>query len=343
MAMPNILIEGIGGIGGVVAARIIQAGGTPTLVTGNAAITQAINSNGIRAITPQGDFTVPATARTSLDDLDATTPFDAALLLMKAGQVIDAAQKTLPLLGPNGYVVTLQNGIVEDAVAGIVGEARIVSGIVGWGGTFVSPGVYEKTGPGAIHIGELSGEITDRIRSLEGLLRAACPVVVSDNILGALWAKLGINCTITTMGALTGETLGAMLKDCRVRDAFLDIYREVVDTAEALGVELEPIVANPKLLYLRKDAGLFTRFIKDTLTRIVGRKYGKLKSSSLQSLERGRKTEIDYLNGYVVKKAREAGVDAPLNTAVVRIIKEIEDGSRTFSPQNMNDLLSAMS
>ncbi len=339
MTHMRILIEGIGGIGGVMAARMIQAGLEPTLITGNPGITEAINSAGIQAITPKETFTVPARALTSLDDL-MNESFDVALLVMKAGQALEAAEKTLPLLdSETGYFVTLQNGIVEDAVAKIVGEQRVVSGIVGWGGTFVKPGVYEKTGPGEIHIGELHGRVTDRIQGLAQLLEATCPVIISDNIRGALWSKLGINCTITTMGALTGETLGQMLKDRNVRDAFLTIYREVVDTAEAMGIKLERIAANPKLLYLPQNAGFLKRFSKDMVARIVGRRYGGLKSSSLQSLERGRKTEIDFLNGYVVEKGKEAGVDTPLNATVVRVIKEIEAGRREIGPQNMTSLL----
>jgi 2-dehydropantoate 2-reductase len=96
---------------------------------------------------------------------------------------------------------------------------------------------------------------------------------------------------------------------------------------------------DPMMLYLPSDAGSLTLFLKDLLVRIAGRKHGKLKSSSLQSLERGRKTEIDFLNGYVVEQARKVGVPAPLNEAITRMIKEIEQGKRKLSPTNMEELL----
>ena len=335
----RIIIEGIGGVGGVLAARIIASGHRPLLITGNPAITDAMNAHGIRAITPEGELVVPAAALTSLEEVKTSDRFDVALLVMKAGQVTEAAEKTLPLLAPEGYVVTLQNGIVEDRVAEIVGKRRIVSGIVGFGGTFVKPGVVEKTGPGKIHVGELDSPVTDRVRRLAVLLEAVSPVVATDNMRGALWSKLAINSTITTLGALTGDTLGVMLKTKPAREAFLRVYREVVDTSRALGVRLERIATDPGLLYLPQNAGGLQRFYKDALVRIVGRKYRKLKSSSLQSLERGRKTEIDYLNGYVVKKAREMGVAVPLNEALVRMLKEIETGCRGIAGKNMVELL----
>ena len=117
------------------------------------------------------------------------------------------------------------------------------------------------------------------------------------------------------------------------------IYQEVTDTASGLGIRLERIAVNPRLLYLPTRAGGLRRFYKDMLVRLVGRKYRDLRSSSLQSLERGRKTEIDYLNGYVVNKAREVGVEVPLNQRLVRFIKQIENGERTIAERNIADLL----
>ncbi|MFH1810268.1 MAG: ketopantoate reductase C-terminal domain-containing protein, partial [Pseudomonadota bacterium] len=217
-----------------------------------------------------------------------------------------------------------------------------VSAIVGWGGTMHGPGDVERTGPGAIHLGELDGRRSERVLALQRLLEPTGEVVVSDNIRGALWSKLAINCTITTAGALTGQTLGAMLGGRRARTAFLGVYREVIDTALALGVKLERIATDPMLLYLPTDSGAFRRWSKDLLVHLVGLRYRRLKSSSLQSIERGRRTEIDFLNGYVVEQARSAGVATPLNAALTRLIKEIEQGQRVPSPANLDALLSSI-
>ena len=340
MPQSSLLIEGIGGIGGVMAARLIQAGYTPTLVTHNPAITEAINRDGLRLIAPGGsEEIIPAQAVTTLDEAAESGPFDTAYLIMKADGVVAAARQTVPLLTPKGYVVTFQNGIVEDAVAEAIGADRVVSGIIGWGGTMHAPGVYEQTSPGQTHIGELDGRLSDRVRALSAVLEAVTPVIISRNIRGALWSKLAINCTINSPGVITGQTLGEMLRDRHVRRLFLHIYREVVDTATAHGIRLERVAANPHLLYLPPDAGPLTVLLKDLITRFVGYKYRRIKSSSLQSLERGRKTEIDYLNGYVVAQAQAVGLDVPVNAALVRMVKEIEAGERPIAPLNMRDLL----
>jgi 2-dehydropantoate 2-reductase len=340
MSKLRILIQGIGGIGGVVAGRLQRAGFKPVLVTSNPTITEAIKNNGLQIKTLKEDFSQEAEVYTSLDELPPGSLFDVTLLIMKANPVVKVAKASLPYLDPeNGYLVTCQNGIVEDAVAEQVGADKVVSGIIGWGGTMHAPGVYEKTGPGGIHLGELDGSLSDRIKRLSSALKIVSPVTVTQNIRGALWSKLGINCTITTLGALTGDSLGDMCKNKKVRRAFLVVYREVVDTAHALGIKLERVAADPYLLYLPKETGKIKRFYKDKLVQIVGKKYGKLKSSSLQSLERGRKTEIDFLNGYVVKHAAKVGLEVPLNAALTKMIKEIEAAKRKIENKNMEELL----
>ncbi|MFW5747996.1 MAG: ketopantoate reductase family protein [Chloroflexota bacterium] len=334
----RILIEGVGGIGGVVAARMIQAGYGPTLVTNNEEITRAINTGGLRINSPEGVAVVRARAYTRLDEIGDEGPFDVAFLIMKANSVVEAAQATVPLLAPEGFVVTCQNGIVEDAVGAAIGDERVLAAIIVWGGTMHAPGVYERTSIGPSVIGERDGSITDRVRLVERLLQTATPVVVTQNIRGAQWSKLAINCTITTIGALTGDYLGVMLEDRRVRLAFMAAYAEVINTAQALGIQLEKVVSNPMILYVPPDAAAPTRFAKDLALRFVGRKYRRLKSSSLQSLERGRKTEIDFLNGYVVEQAQKVGVATPVNARLVQLIKEIESGQRPIARSNLDDL-----
>ncbi len=339
MTRQRILIEGIGGIGGVFAAKLIQAGYTPTLVTNNQAITDAIQRNGLQIT--EGEYSYRVSAPDTFTDLEdlPSGDYDAAYLIMKADAVVNAAHRTITLLKPEGYVVTFQNGIVEDAVGEAIDKERVIGGIIGWGGTMHTPGVYERTTGGNIHIGELDGRVSERLKTLAEACKTCMPTIMTDNIRGALWSKLAINCVITTIGALTGDTLGEMVKDARVRKVFLQTYSEVVDTAEACGVTLEKIATDPKLLYLPRDANIVQYIIKETMVRVVGIRYGGSKSSSLQSLERGRKTEIDYLNGYVVQQAQKVNVPTPVNAALVNMVKEIESGQRKITRANVGDLV----
>ncbi len=329
----KILIEGIGGIGGILAGRFLQAGLDVTLITNNETISNRINSAGLTIIEDGKEEIVQGEAYTSLEE--ASGKFDIIFLVMKATDVVEAARKSLSFLSDSGYMVTMQNGVVEDAVGKIVGQSKIISAIVGWGGTMHSPGIYEKTSPGEIHIGELDGSRTSRLDGLKQILELACPVVITTNIVGALWSKLAINCCVTTLGAITGEKLGVMLSNKQIRSIFLDIYQEVVDTATRKGISLERIAANPYLLYRRKGANFVINWFKLLMLKFVGRKYKELKSSMLQSLDRGRKTEIEFLNGYVVRTAKEVDVPTPRNTKAVEIVERIEKGELQSSMDNI--------
>ncbi|HRK32951.1 MAG TPA: 2-dehydropantoate 2-reductase [Candidatus Hydrogenedentes bacterium] len=336
----RILIQGIGGVGGVIAGLMCNANLRPVLVTNNDAITQAIRADGIRVALPAQNHVALADVFTTLPEASASGPFDAAYLIMKATGVVEAAKEVAKFLKPDAYVVTFQNGIVEDAVGAAIGIERVVSASIGWNGIMHAPGHYERTTPGHTFVGELNGTVTPRVKSLAAALANTGPVTVSTNMRGVLWSKLAINCTVNSVGALTGETLGEMLADKRIRNIFLRTYSEVVDTADAQHIRLERIAANPRLLYLAKDAGSFTRYAKDVIVRLLGRKYKHARSSTLQSLERGRKTEIDFLNGYVVESARVLGVSTPVNSALKQLIEEIEAGTRNIAKRNVDDLLS---
>ena len=337
----KILIEGIGGIGGLMSSRLLAVGYDCTLITGNKEITSQIKSNGIiehiedakqKIVYPQHVFT-------SLSDLDESSKFDFALLAMKADSAVDAAKSTIPHLFSHGYVITLQNGIIEDRIIEEIDQGRLVSAVIAFGSTMVEPGQYLQTSPGSIFIGELHGEITTRLTQLGEILQEISTVNLSKNINGVLWTKLAINSTANSLGAISGQTWGEMLDTKPKRTLFLIIYSEVVNAARANGIKLEKITVNPFLLYLPINAGFLTRFRKDIVLRMAARKYKDIKSSSLQSLLRGRKTEIDYLNGFVVSESSKHGIEAPVNKILVDMVKEIEIGKREIDPKNIDEII----
>jgi len=337
----SILIQGIGGVGGVLAGELLRAGYQPTLVTNNERITAAINKDGIRFITPDMDdyITVPAQAYTTLAEIPDGTRFDAAYLIMKANHVLDAAQGTLPLLKDDGYVVSFQNGLVEEAIGEIVGIERVLSAIVVFGSNMEAPGVYRRTTAGIVYIGELDGRITPRIQTLAETLSHTIPIEVSQNMLGVLWGKLCWNCAVSGLCAVAGGTFGDLVAERKGRDLFLYLYREVIDTALAQKITIEPIVLSAMEFYLPRDADQATRDAKDRLVQGLVPRYADVLPSSLQSLRRNRPTETEFLNTYLVKKAAQYNVDATLNAAIARMIGEIEAGTRGISPSALDELI----
>jgi 2-dehydropantoate 2-reductase len=337
------LLMGCGAVGGVVAAGLLQAEHPLAIVTHNDQLTEAINAGGLQVTAPEGRWTVPATSHTHLDGVQG--PFDVVYLAMKGTEVEQAVQDVAVYLSPAGYVVTLQNGVVEDRVGAILGRQRVVGALVGWGATMHTPGVYEMTSRGELVVGELDGQVTPRVERLKATLDGVAPTTVSANIYGVLWSKLAINCVTTALGAVTGQLLGEMLQHGAHRRLALSIISEVVDVAHAHGISLDPVGGTLDLhrLYVpagRRQAGFHPNLIpKHALILAVGLKFRHLKSSMLQSLERGRRPEIDFLNGYVVDMGRAKGIAVPVNAALLEMVHEIQAGMRPIKPDNLRELL----
>lgn len=348
---PRILLMGCGAVGGVLAGGLIHAGHKVEIVTHNPEISKAIAEEGLRLTTPAGLRTLPAAVcADACPDLDAVTgPFDIILLAMKATEVEDAAREIRPQLGPETVVVTLQNGIVEDRVRAILNDGAdrtpVIGAIVGWGATMHAPGIYEMTSAGKTTIGELDGAIIDRLQLVRAALDSAVPTVMTDNIYGALWSKLAINAVVTTLGAVSGQRLGQMLRRAAVRRLALAVISEVLDVAAALDIDLQPVAETLDLHRLYQSPHQRMRRLlpnalpKHLIMYAVGLKFRRLKSSMLQSLERGREPEIAFMNGYVVDRAREVGVPVPINAALTEMVLEIAAGKRQSEPRNLHALL----
>ena len=170
----RVLLRGCGAVGGVIAAGLLQAGHEVAIVAHNDQISGAINAEGLQVTAPEGQWTVPTTAHTHLDDVQG--PFDAVYLAMKGTEVEQAARDVAGYLSPEGYVVTLQNGVVEDRVGDILGRERVVGALVGWGATMHTPGVYEMASRGELVVGELDGRLTPRVEHLKATLDAAAVI-----------------------------------------------------------------------------------------------------------------------------------------------------------------------
>ena len=339
----RILLLGCGAVGGVIAGGLLRGGHDLIIVAHNEEICSAVTARGLDVTTPEGEWKVPASTFRRLDEVEG--PFDVVLLAMKATEVEQAVRDVVGMLSKDGYLVTLQNGVVEDRVGEIVGRERVVGALVGWGATMHAPGVYEMTSEGELVVGELDGRVTKRVESLKVMLDSAVPTTISSNIYGVLWSKLAINCVITTLGATTGQLLGEMLRQARIRRLGMLIASEVIDVAEAQGIALEPVGGTLDIyrLYLphgrRGDGFSLEVLLKHVILLVVGAKFSRLKSSMLQSLERGRRPEIEFMNGYVAERGREKGVLTPVNEALTEMVLEIAAGRREMNPDNLQELM----
>ena len=331
-------VIGAGAIGGITAAFMKEGGLDPILVCKHPEIADRISRGGIHVTGIKGTHTVLLKAAKEIADLPQG--IDIFFLATKANDAVSAAREILPLMRPESVLVSLQNGICEDALAEVVGRDRVIGCVVAWGATHVGPGQIEITSPGEFVIGNMDYRNDDRLEVIKTVMDRVQPTRLSTNIMGELFSKLVINSCINSLGAITGVTLGELLAKREIGDIFMELMREAMAVADAMGIDVEP-AAGGKLDYYQflERGGAFKRFKSYLTLRFIGFKYRRVKSSSLQALERGRPTEIDFLNGYICDRAAEKDIPVPLNLAIVEMVHEIEAGKRRMSMGNMKDLL----
>jgi len=332
----KIAVIGAGAIGGVTAAFIKKAGWDPILVCKHADTLAQVTAPGLRVAGLKGTHTVPMRAAQTIAELPAG--LDIVFHATKANDCVAAAEALLPLLKPESMVVSLQNGISEDALADVLGRERVVGCVVGWGATHTGAGQLEVTSEGEFVLGNIDHRPDDRLDIIRQMLAVVQPTRISDNIMGELYSKLMINACINSLGAITGVTLGELLAVRKIRSIFIALMQEALAVANAMGIRVEPSTGGKLDYYpFLAGSGILKQIKRHLVIRIIGLKYRRIRSSSLQSLERGRPTEVDYLNGYICDRAADHGVQVPVNRAVVAMIKAIEAGQRPLSMENMAD------
>lgn len=328
----KIAVIGAGAIGGTTAAFLTNAGYDVELVCKYDTIVKKAK-DGLKIVGVKGEHSIPIKAVKEIEELSGKKDF--ILVATKAYDMPQSCKKAMKVADENTLFVAMQNGIPMDAMAKVVGDERTVGCVIGYGATMLKYGVLEVTSFGDYIIGMSKNR--DRLNELKEIMNSAFPTTISDNILSELYSKLIVNSCITSLGAISGLYLGEMLRKKHVRDIFIRIMIEAVDVANAMGLKIPPYTGKLDYYDLVDLSSTIKRLKAHLTIRVVGIKYRRLKSSSLQSLERGRLTEIDFFNGYIANKADELKVEAPINKAITEIIKEIEDKRTKIQESNFYD------
>ena len=330
----NVAVVGCGSLGGVIAVRLAGRQGLHLEVLNrNPRIAEAASRQGLRLHAGGRWFT----ARVRLAGAPLNPPYDAVILAQKANGLEQTCRELLPALAPRGFFLTTQNGLVGLELRRSFGPERVVPGCVLWGASMTEPGVYELTasGPFLLPAGEAFP-----LRDAGALLSQVFPVRPCPDITGALWSKLAISASFTALGAISGLRFGRLAATAERRRLILAIGEEVLRAARAQGVELGALGGglNVRRFLLPAEEGGYPTARKHLLLRLLGWKNRRTESSMLDSLRRGRPTEIDFLNGLVVRLAEQAGLPAPWNRAVCQLVGEMERGQLGPRDSNLAEL-----
>lgn len=306
---PRIAVLGAGAVGGYYGGMLARAGAPVTLI-GRPAQVDAIARDGLAIEWADRRETIRVAAAV---DPAAARDADVILVCVKSLDTEAASRSLQPHLGAETAVLSLQNGVDNTQRLRTVLAQPVFATVVYVGAINVAPGVVRHTGRGDLVLGPLARDLArnallvERAQSLAAMFkRAGVPCVVSGTIEADLWRKLAINCVYNAISAVGCADYGRMLAHGPTRDLIPLIVAECVEVARADGVALDegPLLQSS----LAVGAALATQI-----------------SSTAQDLRRGRRTEIDALNGYVAERGAALGIPAPINRTLHALVKLREE------------------
>jgi len=295
---------GAGAMGCLYGGHLAEASVGVTLVDVWKEHVDAINGNGLHITGVSGDRLVHVSATT---DPETVGEVDLVLLFVKSYDTAQAMRGSKPLIGDDTYVLTLQNGLGNlEAITEAVGAGRVLGGTTSHGSTLVCPGEIRHAGVGPTVIGAIDRGSRNMAEKIAEIFNdAGLQTRVSGDVRSDIWGKVLVNLGINALTALTGLRNGQLLDIPELRRLMRLAVEEGMRVAEADGVYLGPL---------------------DHVAHVyeVAEATGANRSSMLQDVDRGRRTEIDALNGAVVGLGEKLGVETPVNRALTALVKGLE-------------------
>jgi 2-dehydropantoate 2-reductase len=347
----KIAIIGAGAAGGYAGAHMVRAHEDVTFIDPWPDHVEHMKQHGLRVTHAKdvAEFSVRVRALhvTEAQALAKEAPIDIAFVCMKSYDTAWATMLVRQYLAPNGCVVSLQNGINEETIAGIVGWGRTL-------GCIASRIAVNLPAPGHIHrgagksgaaytvfrIGEPHGRITQRAEEICRLVGHADSAKVTDNLWGERWSKLVVNAMTNGVSACTGLSGPEMVRNEPVRRFSTRLGSEAIRVGQAHGYRLEEIMQMPPETIARAGEGDAAAIRDYDARRLgdVGRTSAEQRPSMGQDIHKRRRTEIEFLNGLVVREGEKVGLPCTANAVLTDLVMRVERGELLPDPRHICEL-----
>lgn len=337
---PRIAIVGAGAVGGYVGAHMVQAGHDVTFIDGWPAHVETMRASGLtvthlRDVDPF-NVLVRALHITDVQQLAKEKPIDIAFICVKSYDTAWATTMIAPYLARDGYAVSLQNCINEPAIAGIVGKDKTL-------GSIASSITVELTGPGQVfraagksgathtvfRVGQPDGQITERVKQVQELVALTDSALATEDLASERWTKLVLNVMGNGVSACTGLIARDTIADDHLRQFMAQLGSEAIRVGQKLGHQLgEMHHIDPEIIARagENDPAARRAYDENRLGSIAKGSGGEHRPSMGQDMVKGRRTEIEFMNGLVVRKGRELGIATQANAYLTETVTKVERG-----------------
>ena len=335
MERQSFTIVGAGAIGAIVDVHLMRADLDVVFVESNADHVAAMREKGLR-LTGMLDAKV---APVVFEPHEVNSVHSRVLLAVKSRQTKGALAPMVRLLTPDGYILSLHNGLEELKIAQLVGEARIIGAFLTFGGFYEEPGHVSFTGKGSLCVGEIDGRVSPRVVELSEALSALQPVDVTNNVMGYLWAKMALGAVYFTTASVSADV--PEIYDRRIYlKALGNLAGEVVDAATSAGITPEAFDGfDPKVYSLRHPSDPACMAANWAAQKANWITLTQMRTDMWRDLAvHHRKTEVDDLVESVSRAAKSHHIATPRVDALVAIIHDIENGCRELGWHNLDSL-----
>ncbi len=344
------LILGSGGVGSIIGGYLAAGGRDVTIADGWFQHVESIRENGLRLEAVEGDFTVDVPAI----HLDELTDYDTADVIVIASKSYDTHLMALLArehAGPGTVIMSAQNGMNDPTVQEVLGRDRVVGCVVAFAADLHTAGTSRRATPldsGSIIIGDLVAD-GDHAR-LERLLEHFEPlggVRIADDIWPERWGKLTLNSMSNAMAGLTASMSTNLWSQPETLDAIIALGHETASVANRAGVDMKPVLGRiPHEVWLAADSITSSAWAKITshMQAVGAERVGKRanRASLLQDIQKGRRTEIDYLNGWVHRRGGQLGVETRTHALIVDELHSVERGERPAALANAKAMIDSV-
>ena len=337
MSTHKIAILGAGANGASIGADLTRAGLDVTLIEQWPDHVDAMRANGVTIVTPDEVVNTPVRVIHLCEIAELTSTFDIVLMLMKAYDSCWASHLIEPYLSNDGLLVGVQNGMTIDTIGDVVGADRTLGCVIEISSMMFEPGIVERHSPfdrSWFALGALTPHMTSRIADVSTLLSRSGTVEVVEDIRAAKWMKLVSNACTLVPTAILGLPMVEAAAVPEMRRLMIDSGKEALEALISVGLEPQPILG------MNASSVQEENLVEEMLDWLLaGFVLPTTKTTVLQDWMKGRHSEVDDINGTVVRTLDQIGRTAPVNEAVVEIARRIEAHEIEPGPHNLDALL----
>lgn len=322
----HLAVLAAGAIGSSVGADLTKAGHDVTIIDQWPAHVEAMKKNGLRVTMPGEDLKIAVKAIHLCEVRSLQRPFDIVFLAAKSYDTGWMVPFIEPYLKADGILVSLQNSLNDEWIAPIIGYERDIATAFELSGEIFEPGRVKRNNNRDhtwFAVGELHGRVTPRLEEVAELISAVAVTEITSNIWGTKWSKLVVNTMSQGLCGILGIYNWEIMKNPGLFKISVELGKESLQVGKTLGYKLEPLFGMTAEDFLASTDELLEKNLKTLFTTI-----GKASRCAVyQDHLKGRKSEVDYLNGLVADRGKRVGIPTPWNEAITSLTREIEKGS----------------